>query len=333
VCVTPVERAAHVSRVLGREVFVKRDDLTHPRYGGNKVRKLAWLLAAAHAHDATDLVTTGAVGSHHVLATAVHGREAGLVVHAVVVPQPYSPHAEATARASLAQGARLVPARGAWEVPARLAAEIARLRAVGRRPYMIPVGGSSPRGAAGYIEAMGELAGQVTRGEAPPWPDVMVCALGSGGTHAGLLAGARAYGAPSRVVGVRVTAPWMLPRVSVAWLAGRALDRIHPVGSARERNHVCLTARDVQVVTDQLGAGYGHPTDAAREAQALFAQDGLTLDLTYTAKAAAGLVAMARRDPVSRTYLFWHTLSSAPMEPLVAVAPIALPPAIRALWR
>jgi 1-aminocyclopropane-1-carboxylate deaminase/D-cysteine desulfhydrase-like pyridoxal-dependent ACC family enzyme len=325
---TPVQFAAHVSRACGREVYVKRDDLTDPRYGGNKVRKLRHILREAARRRATDVVTFGAVGSHHVLATTVHGAAVGLRVHAILVSQPYSPHAEETARADVAQGATLYPARGGWEIPAVLARVLAALRLAGRRPMVIPIGGSSPRGALGYVDAARELRGQLERGEAPAWPDVMVCALGSGGTYAGLLAGARVAGLPGEVVGVQVTATRFVAPTVVVGLANRALGL---AAQGPLRTHARFRRADLRIVNDQLGAGYGHPTAAGEEATALFACDGVTLDPTYTAKAAAGLIALARRDPNPRRYLFWNTLSSAPLAPLLGDSPPSLPPAVRAL--
>ena len=108
VATTPVQFAEHVSRTLGHDVFVKRDDRTNARYGGNKVRKLVRFLADARTRGATDIVTLGAVGSHHVLATTIHGSAQGFAVHAVVVPQPRTAHVEQTVRADLVEGAHLV---------------------------------------------------------------------------------------------------------------------------------------------------------------------------------------------------------------------------------
>ncbi|MEI8254276.1 MAG: pyridoxal-phosphate dependent enzyme [Deltaproteobacteria bacterium] len=319
---TAVERAERVSRAIGREVYVKRDDRTHAVYGGNKIRKLVHLLSHARSRGATDLVTIGAVGSHHVLATTVHGRAAGFDVHAVLAPQPFTAHVEQTVRADIAQHAHLVAARGAWEVPWRVAATMLALRRAGRRPYLIPIGGSSPRGAMGYVDATRELAAQVSSGSAPS-PDLMVCALGSGGTHAGLLGGIAATGLSARMVGVRVTDAWMVSRVAVAWMAR---------GAARMAgSRVSVGARAVVIDHGHVGKGYGHPTDEARRALELFAEDGIALDLTYTAKAAAGLLAIAREGPARATNLFWHTLSSAPMAPLLEGAPDGVPGALDAL--
>ncbi len=326
---TPVQRAEKVSTALGCEVWIKRDDLTHATYGGNKVRKLARLLEQARTLGATDIVTIGAVGSHHVFATILYGHAVGIDVHGVMVAQPHTPHVEQMARADLAQGGTLIPARAAWEVPVIVAREALRLRVSGRRPMVIPMGGSTPTGAMGYVDGVRELSSQIARGDMPGWPDVIVAALGSGGTVAGIVVGTRMERVPTRVVGVQVTERWMPPPPVVRWMANATQTLATQEGLPDAHN---VHADDFDIDLDQLGAGYGHPTPAAREAQALFAQDGIVLDLTYTAKAAAGLIAMARRDTRPRRYLYWHTLSSAPMEPLLHGAP-DLPPAIRALMR
>ena len=220
---TPVELARSVSRELGCEVYVKREDHTHPLYGGNKARKLAMLLAQARARGATDLVTVGAAGSHHVLATAIHGRALGFEVTAVLVPRPHSPEAEDALQASLLRGCRLIPASSEWAAVPRLAHELLGLRRRGRRPFLIPPGGSSPLGGLGYVHAVEELAAQLRGGDLPEWPEVMVCVLGSGGMMAGLLAGVRAVGRPCRVVGVAIWSGWSANRVALAWMARRTL--------------------------------------------------------------------------------------------------------------
>jgi D-cysteine desulfhydrase len=317
---TPIQWAPHVSRALGCDVYVKREDQTHPLCGGNKARKLAMLLADARARGATDLVTVGAAGSNHILATALHGRALGFEVTAAVVPRPNSPEARAALQATVAQGCHLLPAGSEWAAVPRLWHTLRRLRRQGRRPYFIPPGGTSPVGALGYVRAMEELVAQHARGELPVWPEVMVCALGSGGLFAGLLAGVRASGRPCRVVGVEIWSRWAANRPALAWLTRRTL------ALARSARSPPLQARELEVDRGQLGPGYGHPTEAAREAQALFAQDGVGLDLTYTAKTAAGLVALARSTPRPRALLFWHSLSTppSPCEPGPPPAPEVL---------
>lgn len=307
---TPLVLAEEVSRAVGCEVWVKRDDQTHPRYGGNKVRKLGPLLALARRDGVTHVLTLGAAGSHHVLATAVHGAAQGFVVEAALAPQRRSAHVEAMLRASSSQAARIHPCRSFPGALATVALRAAALRASGARPRIIPFGGSNAVGASGYLDAQVELAGQLAALGVPA-PDAQVCALGSGGTLAGLLAGCGLAGGRAEVWGVRVAPSFATPAWRVATLARAALR-------LRGGDGRCPTAR---FFDGAIGAGYGIATDDGRRAAELFARDGLTLDDTYTAKAAAGLIAIARLHP--RRYLFWHTLSSSPMGPLLGEAPVA----------
>jgi len=316
---TPVDRVEALS-ARGSDLWVKRDDLTHGVYGGNKVRKLAYLLADALAQGTRRVVTAGGAGSHHVLATTYFGTRAGLEVEAVLVPQPRTPHVLDVLRADVAQGLLPFPVSSWGAVPLALA----RRMASGAR--LVPVGGSSVLGSMGYVSAAHELAAQIREG-ALPEPDVCVVALGSGGTAAGLAAGFEAEGMRTRVVGVCVTPPaWALRRMA------RFLARAsaHDVGTPA----TCAVIR-ARIATDDrfIGPGYGHRIAAGDEAT-LLARDavGLVLDPTYTAKAFASALwhVRARRG---RHILYWHTLSSAPMAPLLAGGPseTSLPKALRDL--
>ncbi len=323
---TALTLAEHVSRAVGREVFIKHENATHPRYGGNKVRKLEYLLADARAKGATDLVTVGAAGSHHVLATTVHGTAAGFRVEAVLAPQPRTAHVEENLRADLAQGATLHPVAHGWEVPLRVALRAAALRAQGRVPYVIPPGGSTPLGACGYVDAVAELRQQLAT-VGVPGLDVMVSALGSGATLAGLLAGQRLHGVGGECWGVRVTPRAMSDASLVAWMARGAMAHMAPKGRAQGT----VGRGDVVVHTLSDDEGYGVETRATREAIALFAKDDVHLDPTSTGKAAALLVERARSTPVRTRFMFWNTLSSAPLSALTPDPGAMLPPAIDAL--
>jgi 1-aminocyclopropane-1-carboxylate deaminase/D-cysteine desulfhydrase-like pyridoxal-dependent ACC family enzyme len=151
---TPVEELAPLSRGSAA-LWVKRDDLTSPLYGGNKVRKLEYLLADAKARGARRVVTVGAVGSHHVLATTLFGARDGLEVDAVLLPQPRTDHVVEVLRAGLANGMRPSPAGGyasmAWQIARKL----------GGGAYFVTVGGSSPIGSRGYVDEARYLAAQV----------------------------------------------------------------------------------------------------------------------------------------------------------------------------
>jgi 1-aminocyclopropane-1-carboxylate deaminase/D-cysteine desulfhydrase-like pyridoxal-dependent ACC family enzyme len=320
---------AHELAPLGRKgcaLWVKRDDLTAPLYGGNKVRKLEYILADAKARGATRLVTIGAVGSHHVLATVLYGRREGFAVDAALVPQPANPHVVETLRAGLGHGLGAIPAGGYVGVALRLLPRVLR-----RDTAFVTVGGSSLVGSLGYVDAARELAAQVERGEVPE-PDVVVVALGSGGTVAGLAAGLEACGLKTKVLGVVVADPsW-----AVAWRARRlARACLRATGARAPRGWL-----DARLAIDfgWLGAGYGHATDAgARATDAIARCDaGFTLDPTYTAKTfAAALARVEAWQGENKVVLYWHTLSSAPYAPLLEGAPgeDAIDPRVRALLR
>ena len=298
-------------------LWIKRDDLTHPLYGGNKVRKLSRLLADAARVGAPRIVTVGAIGSHHVLATGVFGRLARLPVDAVVLPQPNSRHVLETARASRAQGVGLFPAESYAQAAAWLKARVAE------GAYLIPAGGTNQLGTLGIVDAAAELAEQIRQGELPE-PELIVVALGSGGTVAGLLAGLTLAGLRTRVLAVTVVEPAQLFEHRARALAKTLVD-------AEVR--LQLSAR-LECDRRYLGPGYGYATPASAHATREAERFGVVLDDTYTAKAfAAALDRVAAGT--ERTILFWHTLSSAPLAPLLAGAPneAELDPALRRLAR
>lgn len=299
---TPVERLDGLS-TSQRELWVKRDDRTHEVCGGNKVRKLEWLLADARARGAARVVTIGAAGSHHVLTTTYFGRLAGLEVEAVLVPQPRSEHVVEVLRAAIGLGLHAIPA-GSWT---RGALGFALRRVFARAGTVwIPLGGSSVLGSMGYVSAARELASQVRAG-ALPEPDLCIVALGSGGTAAGLAAGFAAERMKTQVVGICVSRPAWALRLHASALARACARRVaeHPLR--------------VRVKADSrfLGAGYGHRTREGDEATRLAkAACGLELDPTYTAKAfAAALAYLRQAGGTHRTLLYWHTLGNHPRSP------------------
>ena len=296
-------------------VFVKRDDRVNPRYGGNKPRKLRRLLAEARSAGARRVVTFGAAGSHHALATALFGRSLGLDVTAVLTPQPRSDHAVEVLRALVAQGARVLPVP--WTHPPALGPVVAALRS----SWIIPPGGSTVEGALGFVDAAAELRRQIDQGLLP-CPDVIVVATGSGGTAAGLAAGLAREGLPCRVRAVAVARP-------VAPLAAH-LRALAAATARRLGLGVASVVGRLEVDTEHVGPGYGHPSPLTAAALALAAEAGLPVDPTYTAKALASALAEAGRG---RVVLYWHTLSSAPLEPLLREAPAEhqLPAELRAL--
>ena len=320
---TPIERLATLGTAK-TTLWVKRDDLTNPTYGGNKVRKLERLIAEAQRRGKSRVVTVGAAGSHHVLATALFGKRAGLEVDAILVPQRQTAHVLENLRIDAALGARLFTAR------TYAGAALGLVAHAGRDAYVVPMGGSNVIGSLGYVDAAFELAEQVKAG-AMPEPDAVVVTVGSGGTAAGLAAGLRLAGLRARLIGVVVAAPPLFVRFWTRHLA-RAAFWHH----ANEKGLQIKTApaRGIEFTSRYLGAGYGEPTEAGAKATEIAAGVGLELDATYTAKCFAATldyVQSARFEHV----LYWHTLSSAPLAPLLAGAPeeAALAPALRKLLR
>jgi D-cysteine desulfhydrase len=311
---TPVQRLSRLGAAVGHEaLYIKRDDLTSGLYGGNKPRKLEFLLADALRRGARTLVTMGALGSNHLLATAIHGRAAGMRTVGVVFPQPLTEHVQRNLWADRAVGVELVRTPSKYLLPAAVAQTMLRLRrAEGRAPALIPGGGSNALGALGFVNAGLELAAQVAAGELPE-PEAVFVALGTGGTAAGLSLGLRLAGLRSRVVAVRVIDRLLANRWRMLGRLGAVARLCH--GSSDEPVPRRL-GDNLQIEHGFIGGGYGEPTPEGEAAMRLFAgEEGLLLEPTYTAKTAAAFLARARetRGPL----LYWHTLSSADLENLV----------------
>lgn len=298
---SPLEDAPRLRAALAcrPRLLVKRDDALAFAFGGNKVRKAGYVLAEARAAGADTLVTCGGVQSNHARVTAAAAAVAGM--RCVIVANgepPARPTANALLDELLGAEIRYVPRREDRQ-PAmdEAASELARR---GRRPFIVPLGASTPRGALGLVAAVGELLGQL--GDRPV-PDVIVHATSSGGTQAGLVAGCHLHGLATRVVGISADEP-----------ADRLTARIGELlaGIAGEIGLPPARFEGLPIHVDDtfVGAGYGVATDASREAADLAARrEALFVDHTYTAKALAGLVAHVRAGAFdeARVVLFWHT--------------------------
>ena len=312
---TPVEDASGVLAAEGMpgELWLKRDDLSSSVYGGNKVRLLEHLLGAARARGATAVYSTGAVGSNFAVATALHAPRVGLEPRAICFPQPLTPDGERSQRA-VARRAQVVEVAHWSLLP--VASTQARRRAAERdeRVEILSQVGMEPEALFGYVGAGLELAQQIADGACPA-PARVVLPIGSAATSAGILAGlslAKALGLlphELRLCAVRIAAFPLSRRGRVLTLCLRALERLAQLAG---RPALALSKRDLlpsEVVTDQLGSGYAEPTPSGRAAREAFARAGRALlDDTYTAKAAAHVLATSARD--AGPTLFWCTKSS-----------------------
>jgi 1-aminocyclopropane-1-carboxylate deaminase/D-cysteine desulfhydrase-like pyridoxal-dependent ACC family enzyme len=315
-------RKVELTSEAGGELWLKDDGQSALPYGGNKVRKLERLLALAQRSGAQRLLTIGAAGSHHVLATCVFGARLGLPTRAVLTPQPWTAHAEATLRAGLHAGLSAAPALSAFDAVRRLRRE----RQLG--DFVIGPGGWGAAGTWAYRLAVNELQEQLTRAGIARL-DGIVVAAGSGSTAAGLLAGILETRVARRVIAVQVTANPALR----ALITGQALYALWRQGRPVQP----LSAlRCLEIDGRFVGAGYGHASASGDAASELARSFGLALEPTYTAKAFAA--ALSRVGATDRggelrklrlhrrhTYLYWHTLSSVPLTALLAGAPETLP--------
>jgi D-cysteine desulfhydrase family pyridoxal phosphate-dependent enzyme len=296
---TPVQPMPRLLERLGGgpHLFIKRDDAIPFGFGGNKVRKLALVAARALAAGADTLITAGGIQSNHARATAAAAAALGL--RAVIVANGEAP-ATLTANALLDNllGAEVVYVPSRDQRAPMMEQVAAQLRREGRRPFVIPIGASTPLGAMAFTLAVAELVDQM------PAPDVIVHSTSSGGTQAGLVAGCRLLGLPTRVIGISAddTSASLQSQVNAIIEGMEHLVPLNPTELS--------TGTAIEVDDRFVGAGYGIPTDESREAIDLAARtEAIFLDPTYTAKAMAGLIAgvRERRFREDQSMLFWHT--------------------------
>jgi D-cysteine desulfhydrase len=312
---TPVARLELGPLGHGQEAWWKNDGVYASPYGGNKARKLEWILPDVAARGPRTIVTLGGAGTHHGLATAIYAARAGLDTAIMLVDQPVSAHVREQLARLDASHARLYHTRS--PLGTALAAPFVLLRHVRwaggpRLPYFLQVGGSSPVGTLGYVQAGLELGEQVARGELPA-PARVVVALGSGGTAAGLLLGLRLAGLDARVHAVAVTELWPIGAPLVARLANRTARLLEKHGA--EVGGLRFGPEDVDVDTGYIGGGYGHALPAAEAARERFiAATGTSMESVYTAKALAGLIERSYR-PLTGPVLYWHTYNAQELEP------------------
>jgi L-cysteate sulfo-lyase len=303
---TPIQPLPRLSKHLARRVapgadlnvWIKRDDETGLAGGGNKTRKLEFLIADAIAQRCDTILTTGAIQSNHCRQTAAAAAKAGLECHLVLGGEPPE-QAEGNLLLDMLLGARLHWTTRELRLET-LAALTEELRGQGRRPYPVTYGGSDPVGAAGYAAALEELKEQVTAMGLNL--DAIVFPSSSGGTHAGLVAGAWALGWDVPLLGVSVDEPEAALKATVADLASRTAAHLG-------RPH-SFSPDDIRANAVYLGGGYGVMGDLEREAIILMARtEGILLDPVYTGRAFGGLLDMIKRGAFKpgQNVLFWHT--------------------------
>jgi D-cysteine desulfhydrase family pyridoxal phosphate-dependent enzyme len=292
---TPVEPMQRLSRFLhGPRLWVKRDDLTGLALGGNKTRKLEFVLAEAQANGARTLVTTGAAQSNHCRQTAAVAARIGLKCILVLSGEP-GEHPEGNLLIDRLLGAEIVWSTLEEREKTLQETFIASWEA-GERPFLIPLGASTAVGALGYAYAFDELLNQEVN------PDWIITASSSAGTQAGLVLGARRAGWNKKILGISIDHSEGELQSRVADLAAEASDRFG--------EKLPFAPAEILVNDNYLGAGYGIIGDPEIEAVRIFAEtEGILLDPVYTARAAAGMIDLIRRGLFKEheNILFWHT--------------------------
>ncbi|WP_127562986.1 D-cysteine desulfhydrase [Nioella ostreopsis] len=300
---TPLEPMPRLSKELGCEIWIKRDDCTGMSTGGNKTRKLEFLMAEAVEMGADMVMTQGATQTNHGRQTAAFAAKLGMGCHILLEDRTGYNNDNYNGNGNVLldhlHGATTEKFPGGTDMPAEMEKAAEAERAKGKKVYVIPGGGSNPTGALGYVNCAFELVGQANdRGLVI---DRLVHATGSSGTQAGLVTGMKAINSGIPVLGIGTRAPQPKQEQMVYDLACRTAEKLGCPG--------VVAREDVMANTDYVGEGYGLPTESGLEAIRMFAElEGILLDPVYSGKGAAGLIDLARKGEFEgQRIVFLHT--------------------------
>jgi len=313
---TPAEKLTGLCRRINRDnLYIKRDDLSSRTYGGNKVRKLEFLLADAQMRGAMRVITSGGAGSNHALATALYAKHAGLRAVLMLYRQPNSYAVRDNLLVDLYSRAGIFH-HDTYQEHLRAFEDAVRRYEIadGRPPYVIPLGGSATVGVVGYVNAGIELAEQIAAGEIP-LPSRIYIAMGTMGTTVGLLLGLKAAGVKTHLYAVRVV-PNHVADMDKCHILFRQTNKL--LCELEPAFPLCnITPDDLTIYDDYFGEKYGMFTPEAMAAMALLREsDGIALDGTYTGKACAAFLNDVRSND-DESMLFWQTKNSRPFPPEV----------------
>jgi D-cysteine desulfhydrase len=315
-----VKRLARLSETLGRDdVWLKNDGVFGTIYGGNKPRKLQFVLADAQRRRCRTVLTTGTIGTNHGLATALYAKELGLQTGLLLTYEEPSEETVKNLLRMAATGAHIHYTRSypltAAVAPYFVASYWLRDQ---HKPYLLGPGGSSVLASLGYADAAFELAEQVHAGEVPE-PAWIVIPLGTGGTVAGLLAGLRLAGLDTRILAITATRAPTTWRLAVIRLARAVLHRIGKESGERETSRLRLEGLTID--RRWVGPGLGQASAQGDDAAAMLEDlEGLHLDPVYTAKSMAALIGRVKAGGLRGPVLFWQTYNAIPQpEPEASV--------------
>lgn len=308
---TPYIKLESLAEELGLgELYIKQDGFSARPFGGNKVRKLEFLLGEVLRYGGRDVITFGYAGSNHALAVAIHAHRLGLKSISLLMPQPNAGYVRRNLLMALKAGAELhlYPNKAAMFAGAKKQKWLHFLKR-GRKPFVIPPGGSTPAGVLGYVNAVFEWQKQLAQNKVE-LPDVVYVALGTAGTLVGLMIGFKVMGIPSKIVPVRVVNVDFMSQDMVVALFERSVDYL--CEQATDFPRVTLDAKDLQIRDEFLGDGYALFTEAGMAAVKLLREKAdIALDGTYTGKVFAALVHDARLGLLqNKRVCFWNTLNA-----------------------
>jgi D-cysteine desulfhydrase len=307
---TRVEKLEEMGEARGfTKLYIKRDDQSSPVYGGNKVRKLEYMLADAQKKGKKTLITLGGVGSNQVLATGIFGGELGFKVAGIMMDQPNAKYVRKNLLLDKYYDVKLIHCDSELGEVFAFTGEYLSTLLSGGKPYFVTAGASSEIGNMGFVNAAFELKKQVEEGEIPE-PDYIITACGSVGTSAGLNLGCRLAGLDTKVVAVRVAMPWITTKWRMRRMIGhinnfmRKYDSTVPLVDIQEENLILLE--------DYLGDDYAAFTDCGCQCvDDMLEIEDIQLEHTYTGKAfGGGLDWLKKQRKVDATILFWNTYNS-----------------------
>jgi 1-aminocyclopropane-1-carboxylate deaminase/D-cysteine desulfhydrase-like pyridoxal-dependent ACC family enzyme len=322
---TPVEAFTYNSGNTSSapNLWIKRDDQTSGLYGGNKVRKLEFVLAQAMQQGKMELVTFGAIGTNHGVATALFCQQQGIKCKVLLFDQPITAAVQDNLKLMQQFGAQLEYSGTLFRTVLRFYWD--RLLQKNAAYYLF-AGGSNVAGCIGFINAALELKQQIEQGLTPE-PDLIYCPVGSNSTAAGLSLGCQLAGLKSRVVGVRVAPSHLgiFPACTTKTIHA-LMVQTYDFLKQQDGTLPDIDLPEIRLEEGFYGDGYGHPLKAGQDATELFGHASIKLEPTYTAKTAAAVLQQCIAHP-EQTVLYWHTYNSADMSEFLTGADTGALPA------
>ncbi|MCP4757692.1 MAG: pyridoxal-phosphate dependent enzyme [Proteobacteria bacterium] len=313
---TPVQR---LERLGFENLWIKRDDVSSPVYGGNKARKLEFVLGEVKKKNKKRVTTFGGIGTNHGVATAVFCDKLGLGCRVLLFRQPVTGHVKRNLLLMQRYGADLVYKRTLWNTAVSF---YTMQRLLHPTDYFLFAGGSNVPGAIGFVNAAFELKSQIEMGLMPE-PATIFCAVGSNGTLAGLTLGASLAGLNTSVVGVQVSVPYLGPfQACTVGAVRKLMEKTYKYLGKRCGRIPKVVLKKPEIPDDYLGGGYGHPTlEGGKAYHILKSKEGINLDPCYTSKAFAAVLDHCRlHADDARPVLYWHTFSSVDLSGEIARA-------------